>query len=161
MSESESGSSIASQSQSQQQHEAPLYNVPAPREFPTPSADATTLFKQQVAEWIKLDDQVKKLQVAIRERRTHQRALSTKVQEFMIKYGYDNLNTTQGVIRSNVRQVKLPLKLSDVRSKLEEIGDEPLTANQVIERVFEAERPTVTKQSLLRRIPKVSMSLDL
>jgi predicted nucleic acid-binding Zn-ribbon protein len=147
--------------------------------LPKPSAEETDLFKQQVAEWLKLDDQVRKLNIAIRERRTHQRALSTKVQEFMIKYKYDNLNTTQGVIKSNVRTVRQPLKLGDVRTKLDEMFNEVVIEStsgentlqdhsevytklkEMIEKIFDGERPTVVKQSLNRRIPKVSMSLEL
>jgi hypothetical protein len=32
---------------------------------------------------------------------------------------------------------------------------------KVFDSIFEAERPTIVKQSLQRRIPKVSLSLDL
>lgn len=135
-------------------------------DMPKPTDDETAMFKQQVAEWLKLDDQIRKLNIAVKERRTHQRALTTKVQEFMIKYGYDNLNTNQGVIKSNVRNVKQPLKLVDVRSKIDELSatvdvslQEPL--RKIVEDIFEAERPTVMKQSLQRRIPKISMSLEL
>lgn len=147
-------------------------------EIPKPSQAETDDFKQQVSEWLKLDDQVRKLNIAIRERRTHQRALSAKVQDFMIKYRYDNLNTTQGVIKSNVRNVKQPLKMTEVRCKLDEIfnsvvngsvsdtdSDESVVEyskfKKLIEEIFETERPTVLKQSLKRTIPKVSMRLEL
>jgi predicted nucleic acid-binding Zn-ribbon protein len=147
-------------------------------EIPRPSEAETADFKQQVSEWLKLDDQVRKLNIAIRERRTHQRALSSKVQDFMIKYRYDNLNTTQGVIKSNVRSVKQPLKMTEVRIKLDEIFNEFVNGNvayteneesvveyskfkKLIEDIFETERPTVVKQSLKRTIPKVSMRLEL
>lgn len=127
-----------------------------------PSEEDFSRFKQQVAEWIKIDDQIRKLSIALRERRTHQRALGRKIQEFMIKHNYDNLDTRHGVIQSNVKEVLQPLKLTDVRSKVEALNeDEKLTKEQIIERFFEAERPTVKKQSLLRKIPKVSMHLDL
>ena len=129
-----------------------------------PTTEETELFKGQVAEWLKLDDQIRKLNLAIRERRIHQRVLSGRVQQFMIKYKYDNLNTNQGIIKSNVREVKQPLKLNDVKSKLEDIlSNDMATVNfkEAIMKIFEDERPTVTKQSLHRRIPKVSMSLEL
>jgi hypothetical protein len=82
----------------------------------------------------------------------------------MIKYKYDNLNTNQGIIKSNVREVKQPLKLNDVRSKLEDIFTNPsgiTDYRDAIMKIFEEERPVVVKQSLHRRIPKVSMSLEL
>ena len=146
-------------------------------EIPRPSEAETHDFKQQVSEWLKLDDQVRKLNIAIRERRTHQRALSSKVQDFMIKYKYDNLNTTQGVIKSNIRNVKQPLKMTEVRIKLDEIFNgglsgltstdneesvvEYLKLKKLIEDIFETERPTTEKHSLKRSIPKVSMRLEL
>ena len=118
--------------------------------------DELEMFKQQVAEWIKLDDQIRKLNIAIRERKVHQRALGVKIQQFMITNNYDNLNTGHGRIKSKVRTVPQPLRVTDVRKKLEELGHEDL-----IEKIFMAEREKVTKQSLTRIIPKVSLSLDL
>jgi hypothetical protein len=145
-----------------------LYNIESFPEdalkehIPDPSDEELILFKQQVAEWIKIDDQVRKLSIAIRERRVHQKTLSKKVQEFMIKNGYNNLNTQQGVIKSNVRDVKQPLKLNEIRIKIEELDEsETLTKEQIIQRFFEIEREITQKQSLRRQIPKVSMNLDL
>ena len=148
------------------EHEPPLYELSKDTDILKPSEEDTENFKQQVSEWIKLDDQTRKLVCAIKERRTHQRVLSKKIQEFMIKFGYDNLKTTQGIIKSNVRNVKQPITVNTIRSKLEEmLGDEEKIKGgdykTLVTSIFEAERPTVVKQSLTRRIPKVSMSLDI
>lgn len=142
----------------------PIENTSSQSEDPSvkPISDEFAQFKQQVGEWIKIDDQIRKLSVALRERRTHQRALGKKIQEFMINHKYDNLDTRHGLIQSNVKEVAQPIKLTDVRTKIEELNDnEQLTKEQIIERFFEGERPTVKKQSLSRKIPKVSMHLDL
>ena len=146
--------------------DSPLYELSRDEKLPTPSSEDTELFKQQVSEWIKLDDQTRKLVCAIKERRTHQRALSKKIQEYMIKYGYDNLKTSQGIIKSNVRNVKQPMTVNTIRNKLEAIlGDNQQSQEpdykQLFSNLFETERPTVVRQSLTRRIPKVSMSLDI
>ena len=146
--------------------EVPLYELSKDSETAKPTAEDTEMFKQQVSEWIKLDDQTRKLVCAIKERRTHQKALAKKIQDFMIKYGYDNLKTTQGIIKSNVRNVKQPVTVNTIRSKLEEmLVDEEKAKTQdykqLFTSIFEAERPTVVKQSLTRRVPKVSMSLDI
>lgn len=140
---------------------AALYDEKSFPEKPVPTDEELEMFKQQVSEWVKLDEQVKKLNVAIRERRIHQRALSNKVQEFMIKFGFDNLNTSQGVIKSNVRTVKVPIKLANVKSEIEKLGNEVMNVGELFRRLFETERPTVQKQSLFRRIPKVSMNLEI
>jgi hypothetical protein len=86
----------------------------------------------------------------------------------MIKFGFDNLNTAQGIIKSNVRVVKQPIKIVDIKMKLEDLilktQNEPgntVTYKELFDSIFTVERPTVTKQSLNRRIPKVSLSLDL
>jgi hypothetical protein len=149
-----------------------LYNMPQDNEeeentnLPTnqPSDEDTAMFKDQVAEWLKLDEQIRKLNIAVRERKTHQKALASKVQSFMITYGYDNLNTNQGVIKSNVRTVKQPLKLVDIRTKLSSLDVNPelkSVLDQEMKAIFEGDRPTVVKQSLHRRLPKVSMSLEI
>lgn len=121
-----------------------------------PSEDDLEMFKQQVAEWLKLDDQVRKLSIAIRERKVHQRALGAKIQNFMIKHNYDNLNTGQGRIRSKVRTVQQPLRVTEVKKKLEDLGQ-----TELIEKIFNEQRPQIQKQSLTRIIPKVSLHLDL
>ena len=124
-----------------------------------PTLEELEQFKAQVGEWLKLDDQVRKLSVAVRERRVHQRALSSNIQTFMIKYGYDNLNTQYGRICAVVRQVKQPLKLTDVRTKILEY--QGLSGEQLIDRIFAETRPLVEKKSLRRVIPKVSMHLEI
>lgn len=128
-----------------------------------PSKDALEMFKQQVAEWTKLDNDIRKLSIAIRERRVHQRALGSRIQDFMIKYGYDDLNTQAGKIRSNVRMVKQPVKLGDIREKLMSITDlSGMSGEQLLQKLFDDEgRPMVEKRSLRRVIPKVSLSLDI
>jgi hypothetical protein len=143
-------------------------NQPKTTAYPKPNPEDTDMFKQQVSEWLKLDDQVRKLTCATRERKLHQKALAEKIQQFMSMHGFDDLNTAQGVIKHNVRTVKQPVKILDVRMKLEDLvlkqesaSSEPMTYKQLFDSIFEAERPTVVKQSLRRRIPKVSLNLDL
>jgi hypothetical protein len=128
-------------------------------ELPTPSEEDLNLFRQHVGEWMKLDDTIRKLSIALRERKVHQRAITQKIQEFMSSYGYDNLNTQQGRIQQKVRQVKQPLKITDVKSKILEYQN--LSGEELVKKIFEAERPMEEKKSLRRIIPKVSMSLDV
>jgi len=127
--------------------------------LPTPSEEELALFRQRVSEWTKLDDVIRKLGTALRERKVHQKAITQKIEEFMVKYGYDNLNTQQGRIQHKVRQVKQSLKLKDVRGMiLENYG---LSGEELVKKIFEAERPVEEKKSLRRIVPKVSMSLDI
>ena len=120
-----------------------------------PTAEELEEFKTQVAEWTKLDDQVKKLNTAIRERRVHQRALSNGIQSFMAKFGYGNLNTNQGRIVYTVRKCKQPVKITEVKKVLLE-RDQDLAKE-----LFEGDRPVLEKSSIRRIVPKVSMSLEI
>lgn len=130
------------------------------RSFAQPTPEELEVFKAQVSEWLKLDDQVRKLAVAVRERRVHQRALASNIQSFMIKYGYDNLNTQHGRICAVVRQVRQPLRLTDIRTKILEY--QGLTGEQLIDRIFQDQsRPSVQQTSLRRIMPKVSMHLEI
>jgi len=124
-----------------------------------PSPEELQDFRQQVDEWIKLDEQIKKLNVAIRERRTKQRSLAAIVQQFMAKHGYDNLSTNHGRIVSTVRVVKVPVKPAEIKARLLQLQGP--AAQPLLQQLFEDDRPTVQKSSLRRVIPKVSMHLDL
>jgi hypothetical protein len=126
-----------------------------------PSEEDLELFRQQVSEWLKLDDQIRKLSVAVRERKVHQRAIGQKIQNFMLTHNYDNLNTQQGRIRATSRSVKPPVKIADIRQTLLEFADKPITGQELMDRIFNCERPAEVKHSIRRIIPKVSMSLDL
>lgn len=129
-------------------------------EKPIPSEVELEDFKYQVSEWLKLDDKIRLLKDAIKERRTIQGAYAKSVQEFMRKYGYDNLNTQHGIIKASTKQRKIPVKLSDVKAQLFSLEDEVMPIRDVISRIFESERPVKTCTSLRRVVPKVS-TLDL
>lgn len=124
---------------------------------PQPSSEELDMFKQQVQQWAKLDDQMRKLSVALRERRVQQKALGSKIQEFMVQYSYDNLNTNTGRIRSTVRQVKQPMKLNEIKEKVKQIA-----GTEIADKIFDEEgRPLVERRSLRRIVPKVDMTLDI
>jgi len=124
---------------------------------PKPTPEELEEFKHQVAQWIHLDDQVRKLVVAVKERKTAMNALNPIIQSFMMKYNYDDLSTQSGKIRTTKRTVRAPIKMSDVKNKLLELD----SGDELVKKIFEAERPTVEKTSLRRIIPKVSLSLDI
>jgi hypothetical protein len=124
---------------------------------PKPPPDELEEFKNQVSQWIHFDDQVRKLTIAVKERKRAMNALTPMIQAFMIKYNYDDLNTQSGKIRASKRTVRAPIKLSDVKTKLLELD----SGEDIVKQIFEAERPTVEKTSLRRIIPKVSLSLDI
>lgn len=126
----------------------------------TPSENDLADFKAKVSEYLKLDDQVRKLNIAIRERRVHLRVLSDKIQDFMNRYEIGTLNTQQGErIHHKVRQSKVPIKIVDVKELL--LEKRHLTGEQLFKELFESERPTKEVKTIRRIIPKVSLNLDI
>ena len=126
----------------------------------TPSESDLADFKAKVSEYLKLDDQVRKLNIAIRERRVHLRALSEKIQDFMNRYEIGTLNTQHGErIHHKVRQSKVPIKIMDVKELL--LEKRHLTGEQLFKELFESERPTKEVKTIRRVIPKVSLNLDI
>ena len=61
-----------------------------------PTADEMDTFKNLVADWFKYDDAIRKLKIAIRERKTLQQVLNNKIEDFMFKYNYNDLHTQNG-----------------------------------------------------------------
>jgi hypothetical protein len=128
-------------------------------ERPEPPKDEKEDFKSNVAEWLRLDDQIRKLQVAVRERRVHQRALNESIQRFMTKYEYDDITTPQGNLCTSVRHSRVPLRPLDIRQQILELHG--LSGEELVQRIFDSERPVVERVMLKRKIPKVSMHIDL
>lgn len=122
-----------------------------------PNSEELENFKNIVSEWFKYDDQIRKLVIAIKERKNHQKFLNTKIQEFMFEYKYNDLNTQHGRIKSKSREVKVPIKITDIKDKIIQYKD--LSGEELLNQIFNDERPKVVKQSISRIIPKVSLTL--
>jgi uncharacterized protein YaaR (DUF327 family) len=125
-----------------------------------PTKEELDTFKNLVSEWFKYDDMIRKLEVALKERKTIQRAFNTKIEEFMFKYKYQDLNTQNGRIKTTERKVHKPINLKEIREILENNKD--LKGEELLEKIFSKEdRPITIKKSIKRIIPKVSLSLDI
>lgn len=122
-----------------------------------PTEDELENFKNLVNDWFKYDDQIRKLNIAIKERKNYQRALNTKIQEFMFKYEYNDLNTQHGCIKAKVREVKVPIKINEIKDKI--LKHPEISGEQLFKLIFEDERPTLLKKALTRVIQKVSLAL--
>jgi len=129
-------------------------------ENPEPTKEELETFKNLVAEWFKYDDIIRKLNVALKERKTLQKALNNKIEEFMFKYKYNDLNTQNGRIKATVKETHKPINLKEIREILEQNKD--LKGDELLEKIFSKDdRPLITKKSIKRIIPKVSLSLDI
>jgi len=122
-----------------------------------PSEEELEEFKNLVSEWFKYDDQIIKLINAIKERKVIKKALNNKIQDFMYKYQYNDLNTKHGRIKTNIKEVKLPIKIPEIRDKILKYSE--LSGQELIDQIFKEDREKVVKKNIKRIIPKVSLSL--
>lgn len=122
-----------------------------------PTQDELDSFKNLVNDWFKFDDQIRKLEVALKERKNYQRALNNKIQDFMIKYEYSDLNTQHGRIKSNIREVKQPVTIKSIKEQI--MNNKDVSGDKLIDIIFNGERETVVKKNIKRFIPKVSLNL--
>lgn len=123
---------------------------------PEPSSEELDTLKTLVSEWFKFDDQIRKLQIAIKERKVHQKALNNKIEKFMFDYKYKDLNTQHGRIKANERKVKVPVKMSEIKQKILEFKD--LSGEELLNEIF-SDRPTVIKKNIRRVIPQVNLQI--
>ena len=125
-----------------------------------PTTEEMDTFKNLVTDWFKYDDAIRKLKIAIRERKTLQGVLNNKIQDFMFKYNYNDLNTQNGRLKTNVKNVQKPVNMKEVREII--ANNKNLTGEELLNMIFNNEnRPVVVKKSIKRIIPRVSMSLDI
>lgn len=129
-------------------------------ENPEPTKDELDTFKNLVSEWFKYDDIIRKLVVALKERKTLQKALNSKIEDFMFKYNYNDLNTQNGRIKASIRETHKPINMKEIKDILENNKD--LKGEELLLKIFNKEdRPLIMKKTIKRIIPKVSLSLDI
>jgi Family of unknown function (DUF5760) len=106
-------------------------------------------FKNQVRMWWQYDTDIKRLQIAIRERKTAQNHITDKVLDFMKRHNIEDLNTKEGVLRYRTSVVKAPLSQKSIKTKLSEYFERDPNAMNFIKKIFE-DREKVEKVSLRR-----------
>jgi len=125
-----------------------------------PTSDELDTFKNLVSEWFKYDDVIRKLEVALKERKTLQRALNNKIEEFMFKYKYNDLNTQSGRIKACIRTSHKPINMKEIKELL--LNNMELKGEDLLELINKKDdRPLIVKKTIKRIIPKVSLSLDI
>ena len=125
-----------------------------------PTKEELDTFKNLVMEWFKYDDIIRKLVVALKERKNHQRVLNNKIEDFMFRYNYNDLNTQSGRLKATVRTSHKPINIKEIKEILENNKD--LKGEELLSKIFNKEdRPLTTKKVIKRIMPKVSLSLDI
>lgn len=125
-----------------------------------PTEEELETFKIWVQDWFKYDDAIRKLKIAIRERKVLQQVLNSKIENFMFKYNYNDLNTQNGRLKTNVRSVHKPINIKEIKDIIN--SNKNLTGEELLSKIFNKEnRPVIEKKTIKRIIPKVSMNINI
>lgn len=116
-----------------------------------PTEEELEEFKTKVNEWCKLDDQIKKLSIAIRERKKLQQAYAKFIKEFMFKFDYRDVNFENSRIKAVQREIVPPITMTEIKSKI--LENESLSGKQLLDYIFDQEkRERVLKEYIRRKI---------
>ena len=113
-------------------------------------------FKNHVRIWMEIDNSIRKMQSAIKERNQAKAVLSKNVLSFMARFNIEDLNTKEGVLRYRVTQVKSPISQSTIKNKLLENYDPKLSADELSRKIFDDSGRQITEKHSLRRFRKAA-----
>lgn len=139
---------VADQPASSSPYEIQAINVPTQQELED--------FKNHVRVWMEIDNSIRKMQSAIKERNQAKAILSQKVLTFMARFNIEDLNTKEGVLRYRVTHVKAPISQTIIKNKLLENYDPKISADELSRRIFDDSGRQVTEKHSLRRFRKAA-----
>ena len=107
-------------------------------------------FKNYVKKWLEVDNMIKKVQEALKEKKKYRDKLSNVISQFMCKYNIEDLNTKEGRIRCKVSTVKTPVSKKVIQEKISDFfKNDSNKKDEFLTTVFE-DRPVKEKVSLRR-----------
>jgi hypothetical protein len=107
-----------------------------------------------IKDWVKLDNEIRKLQSEITTRKNEKKSVSTKLMETMNANNIDCFDIKDGQLCYNKRSVKKPITkkgLFDILTKY--YNGDLMQATQVNEYIIE-NREEVVKETLVRKMAK-------
>ena len=108
-------------------------------------------FKQVCKQWLALNDDIKKLQQAIKVRRQFQSELTPKMMVFMKEKQIEDLDTGDGKLKYKITNRKLPLNKDNIQKKLTEYFKDKKQAESVATYLIE-NRDIVKSERLSRTV---------
>lgn len=94
------------------------------------------LFKEEVKQWLMLDDDIRVLNKAMTERKKKKNEITPKIIEFMSKYEIENLNTQEGKLQCTKTMVTKPMNREYMRNRLSEFMRNVEKAEKCTEYIF-------------------------
>lgn len=121
-----------------------------------PDNQALEEFRHQVKLWIEVDNQIKKYQQVIKEKKSVQKVLTDKILQFMGRYNIEDLNAKDCKLRYKVSYVKPTVKPKSVKEKLLNYFEHDKdTAQKIVKAVFEEPSEQKVEKVSLKRLKGV------
>ena len=118
-----------------------------------PSEADLTKFKMTVHKWLELDEQVKGLQDALREKKTRKTSLTDEIIAFMTRFNVEDLNASNGCrLRMKIVAAKEPLSQTSIKEKVSLYFKEAQGGDDLNAKIF-SERKTFDRPTLRRLAP--------
>ena len=114
-------------------------------------------FKQQVRMYNEIDNQIMKLQAAMRERKALKKQLTEKILKFMGRYNIEDLNTKDGKLRYRTTTVKVGVSKADIKQRLIENYGKVSNLDELTNIIFTSQE-TVQKATL-RRLRRAGLTV--
>jgi hypothetical protein len=120
-----------------------------------PSEEELEDFKNKINEWCKIDDQIKKLAIAIKERKKMQNALNSYIKDFMFKFNYHDVNVNNCRITAKKKEYLRPISVNDMKKNI--LENKNLSGDDLINVIFDPEkREKKQKETIKRILPRIS-----
>jgi hypothetical protein len=117
---------------------------------PPPSDDYLEEFRSDVRTWLELDNSIRRLQAALKERRAARKAISNRVLSFMDRYSIDDLTTRECVLRYKVSYVRVPLSQSVIKERISTYFESNKTVAHALNGTLFGNRERKEKTALVR-----------
>jgi len=114
-----------------------------------PDNDNLEKFKNDVRIWMEIDNNIRNIKKALKERNDAKKVLTNKILEFMGRFNIEDLNTKEGVkLRYQINNVTIKPSKKDIECRLKENFGKVESVDELTQRVFtcqKKEKPTLRR----------------
>ena len=119
-----------------------------------PSQEELDDFKNKITEWCKMDDQIAKLIIAIKERKVLQKALNSYIKDFMFKFNFHDVNINNCRITAKQKEYLTPLSTNDIKKNI--LENKNICGDELIKVIFNPQNRKKKKKEIIKKIlPKI------
>ena len=110
------------------------------------------IFRERVKKYIVYDDDIKKLEKIIKEKKKEKKQITDGIIDFMSNYNIEDLSTENGKLKRSISFIKKPINKETIQKKLSEYLKNSDKANEATLYIFNNREKD--KKIRLKRIDK-------